>query len=248
EIIFANFPPENLRVTPGTTWTHKNTDVTFTMSATDPDINDTIRFSIDWGDGTNLVSDHLFESGSDFETSHQWETFGLYPVEVTAFDEANASSETVTTTMYVDVLVIDDVITGWLIDLNSNETFDVFRDTVTKEETNLSKYNESTYLIDADGDGEWDYLYNIDTETLTVYTTETPDDDDLSYVAILILVGLILLLFIIFAYIAYKNKKERKRREQQKKQEKEQKKKKPEEKKTSSSSKGKKRSSKKKNK
>jgi PKD repeat protein len=240
EILVGNNPPKDLIVTPEKTWTHKNADVLFEMSATDPDENDTLRFEIDWDDETTFISDHIYESNETFMISHLWDSFGVYQVTVTAFDEANASSDTVTTTMYVDVIVIDDVINGWLIDTNSDGTFDVFRNTDIGQDMNVSRHDESMYLIDANDDGNWDYTYDVDTETLEAYAEEEPEDDeDGSLIAIFVLVGLILLLFIIFAYIAYKNKKDQQKREQQKK-------KSEEGKKSTSSSKGKKKSSSKK--
>lgn len=164
EIVQASNPPENLIVTPETTWAHKNTTVTFTMNATDPDVNDTLRFEIDWDDGNTFVSEYV-ESGELFKTSHQWDTFGVYTVTVIAFDEHNASTAPVTTLMYVDVLVIDDI-NGWLIDTGSDGTFGLFKNLVTTEETLVEEQDDGSYLIDSTNDGKWNYAYNPDTGIL----------------------------------------------------------------------------------
>lgn len=215
EIIVGNNPPTDVTITPDTTQTSVDTNVTFTISATDPDENDTIEYTINWDD-TNSITSERYNSTESFEATHKWETYGVYDVTVTAKDEQNATNET-TATVWVDVYVIDDEINGWLIDTNSDGTFDTFRNTETDQETDVEEQKENVYLIDADDDGTWDYTFNTETDTLKAYST---DQDDGLNLAVYVLVGLIILLIIVFGYLTYKNKQQQQKKQRQQKQEK----------------------------
>ncbi len=215
EIIVGNNPPTDVTITPDTTQTSVDTNVTFTISATDPDENDTIEYTINWDD-TNSMTSERYNSTESFEATHKWETYGVYDVTVTAKDEQNATDET-TATVWVDVYVIDDEINGWLIDTNSDGIFDTFRNTETDQETDVEEQKENVYLIDADDDGTWDYTFNTETDTLKAYST---DQDDGLNLAVYVLVGLIILLIIVFGYLTYKNKQQQEKKQRQQKQEK----------------------------
>ena len=217
EIIPGNNPPTDLVVTAETTKTKKNTEVQFSITATDPDDNDSIHYNVSWGDAETITSAE-YNSSELFEISHRWDNYGVYTVTVTAYDSQNATSETSTTTMYVDVHPITGEITGLLIDEDSDGTYDTFKDDTT--ETTLEKHNESNYLIDSNNDGEWDYMYDVDSETLTTYSTDEPDEADDSNMAVYLLLGLIIVLFIVFGYLAYKKQQhEKKNAEKRKKAE-----------------------------
>ena len=217
EIKPGNNPPTDLVVTPETTKTKKNTEVQFSITATDPDDNDTIHYNVSWGD-TETITSAEYNSSELFEVGHRWDNYGVYTVTVTAYDSQNASSETITTTMYVDVHPITGEISGLLIDEDSDGTYDTFKDDTT--ETTLEKHNESNYLIDSNNDGEWDYMYDVDSETLTTYSTDEPDEADGSNMAVYLLLGLIIVLFIVFGYLAYtKQQHEKKNAEKRKKAE-----------------------------
>jgi hypothetical protein len=177
EIIQANNPPRDPMVTVESTFVHQGAEVFFTMSAVDPDVNDTLRFEIDWDDETTFISDHIYESNETFSTSHQWDSFGVYTIKVTAFDEDNASSETKTISMFVDVRVIDDEINGWLIDTDSDGVFDVFKNLNTNKETIISIQDDSHYYIDMNDDGEWEYSFNPVTNQLSLLSTSSPQMD-----------------------------------------------------------------------
>lgn len=232
EIVTGNNPPTNLVINPDFARVNKNTGMTFTVSANDPDENASLRYYIDWGDGENMVTDH-YNSSESVDVSHQWETYGVYLLSIIAEDEQNATIST-SATVWVDVYVIDDEIQGWLIDTDSDDSFDRFNNSDTNQENEVQKQNESEYLIDVDNDGTWDYVFNVDTNTLNVYNAVELDDDAMNW-ALLILIGLILLLIIIFVYLSFKNRKEQQKREEQRKQK--EKKKKQEQKKQKSSEK-----------
>jgi len=192
EIIQANNPPEIIEVIPETTWTHKQTDVSFTMSAFDADVNDTLRFEIEWGDGNTLVSEYV-ASGELFETSYQWDSFGVYTVTVIAYDEHNASTAPVTTVMLVDVVVLDDI-NGWLIDTDSDGVFDVFKNLVTNVETVVEEQADGSYLIDSTNDGNWDHAYS-EIDGLREYEEEAPDETP-GFLLFLMLFGLFVCLIV----------------------------------------------------
>ncbi|MDG6219575.1 MAG: PKD domain-containing protein, partial [Candidatus Thermoplasmatota archaeon] len=173
EIVLANNPTENIRFIPETTWTHKNTNVMFTMSVIDPDVNDTIRFEIDWGDGTTYDSEYL-ERGEEVKTSHQWDFFGVYTVTCIAYDRYNLSTASVEIALYVDVINIDEI-KGWLIDKDSDGVFDVYKNIETYDETIIKIQDDGSYLIDENNDGAWDYRYSVN-EGLQEFKNNTPDD------------------------------------------------------------------------
>jgi parallel beta-helix repeat protein len=188
DIVRANNPPRDLIVTPETTNTKKNTTVSFMMRVTDPDENDTIRFEIDWGDGNNTISGQIFISGESFVTSHTWDTYGVYTVRVTAFDEQNTPTPTYSLEMYVDVIVIDDIINGLLIDRDSDGIFDMFKNTETDVEIDVEEQDDGSYLIDSDNDGKWNYICSS-TGGLIEYE-EVNTDDTPGFTMIMLLMAL----------------------------------------------------------
>ena len=68
------------------------------------------------------------------------------------------------------MLPIDDIIKGYLVDEDSEDTFDIFANEDTKNKTAV-KVENNTYLIDTDGDGRWDYAFNrkIGVSTYFIY-------------------------------------------------------------------------------
>ncbi len=74
--------PEN-----GTT----NVSYNFTVVSTDED-GDELKYTIDWGDGTEIESEFL-PAGTAFPTSHKWIEPGLYLITVTAGDNETISGD-----------------------------------------------------------------------------------------------------------------------------------------------------------
>jgi PKD repeat protein len=191
-IIAPNNPPNNLKIN-GPTFGHQNTAYLFNVTVYDPDVNDSIIYNFKWGDGDSHISDSI-KSEINYEISHDWKKYGIYEIEIYAEDESNTRSETETHTIYIDVHTIDDEIRGYLLDENSDETFDRFFNYITGNETNIQKQDDGTYLIDIDGDGNWDYIYNIDTKKLAKYEQD--------YTSIYLLGILALILFILFLILS----------------------------------------------
>ena len=140
----------------GPTTGHKDTSYEFTMMSIDID-NDTIQYIIDWGDGNITITDFI-PNGTAILQEHYWAKYGIYTIIVKAFD-GETESETSRFTIYIDILPIDDIIKGFLIDENSDNIYDLFENSKTGNYTGVVLEN-ITYLIDVDGDSKWDYVFN----------------------------------------------------------------------------------------
>ncbi|KYK31336.1 MAG: hypothetical protein AYK22_07980 [Thermoplasmatales archaeon SG8-52-3] len=164
-IATGNYPPENLVVN-GPLTGKQNIFYNYTVSATDPDEDDMLRFTFEWGDGTSTTTDYI-ESGNSTTVSHKWSTYGLYQLKVTAKDNFSAQISK-TLSVQIDVIVIDGEIKGLIIDEDGTNPFDIFNNTVTKGKTKV-KLDSGSYLIDSNGDSKWDYAFSFDTGLITYY-------------------------------------------------------------------------------
>ena len=192
----ANNPPKDLIVTPEDTWTHQNMEMIFMMSATDQDDNDTIRFEIDWDDGNTTVSEPV-NSSKTYEISHAWNTYGIYTVAVTAYDKSNATTETYTLTIQVDIKIIDEL-NAWIIDRDGDGIFDQYKDLTNSTLNNISAQETGNYLIDTNNDGIWDYEYQLANGDIHPLNTvkETDEDGSFPLWGMIILIILSILAFI----------------------------------------------------
>ena len=163
-ITTSNNPPTQPTLD-GPTFGHKQTPLDYDVVSTDLD-NDTIRYIFDWGDDTNTTTEY-FTNGTTATQNHSWPTYGNYLITVYAEDINNAISATTTYTVLIDVHLIDDEIKGDLIDPDSDDTWEVFYNDATGNQTDVKKENDN-YLIDSDGDGKWDHVYNL-VEGLSTY-------------------------------------------------------------------------------
>jgi len=164
-IAIAN-SPITIITTEGTTTGDVNKEYTYTVNSTDSDSNDTVIYTFDWGDETNTISSVLSRNTS-FNTTHSWSKYGIYTVTITA-EDGIGSQDSETITVYIDVLPIDGEIRGYLVDEDSDDTYDSFNNTDTGEQTDVEKEN-NTYLIDSSGNNKWDYAYNPETGLSTYY-------------------------------------------------------------------------------
>ena len=128
--------------------------------------NDTIQYIFDWGDGETTTTGFLENGTTTFQT-HNWSKYGEYLVTVKAYDDLTESGTT-EHTILIDVLPISNGINGYLVDENSDGTYDSFENTDTGEKTDVEKDN-GNYLIDSDGNDKWDHAYNPETGLLTYY-------------------------------------------------------------------------------
>ena len=160
-----NHPPEQPDVS-GPQTGSADTDYEYTAFSTDKD-NDAIQYIFDWDDGTNTTTDFV-PNGTLVNASHNWSTWGIYTVSVIVYDNQSAPSDTKDYVVLINVLLIDNGIKGYLVDENSNGTYDSFKNTDTGNQTAVKQEN-SYYLIDSDGDSKWDHVYNLETGVLTYY-------------------------------------------------------------------------------
>ena len=104
----------------GSTEGNKNTEYDYAFVSTD-DNNDTIKYYVDWSDGTVNESDFL-PNETAFEITHSWTSAGKYTVTVTADD--NQTSTSTETTIMMDAIDAEDI--GYITDDDGDGTYDTF--------------------------------------------------------------------------------------------------------------------------
>ncbi len=197
EILSANQPPRSPTLT-GQRDIEIDTITPFTVVAIDED-NDTIRYIIDWGDGTNTTTTDFYENNTPVTVYHSWSSSNLYLVKVFAEDDLGSPSDTTQQFVFVNVTVIfiDDDIEGYLIDFGKDGLFDSFHNNGTGMDTDVEKNSDGWYLIDSNNDGEWNYQYRADIGLLP-YQIEQ-QKFNYTYI-ILILAAIIIIIIIAFLY------------------------------------------------
>jgi hypothetical protein len=161
---------------------------------------------IDWDDGTMTTLSNITPS-SDVMVNHTWVNAAPYTIIVDTMDPYNALSEGATLQMLIDVLLIDDTIQGYLIDINSDGTYDLYHNDTSGLETNVFLQDDGNYLIDDDGDELWDYLFDPATHTLTAYVYKEEGGLPIGY--LLMIAVVIILLILIFLVVVTRKKEQR---------------------------------------
>ena len=95
-IVKQNNPPGVPNIV-GPTEGEINIEYNFTISATDED-NDTIQYTIDWGDGNTTTTEFL-PNGTSTTQSHSWSKGRTFDITVTAFDNNTETATTYTITI-----------------------------------------------------------------------------------------------------------------------------------------------------
>jgi PKD repeat protein len=142
----------------------KNKSYNYTVVSTNPDAN-FLQYIFEWDDDTVTTTDLLL-SGIPTIQAHSWSVAGHYTLKVKSIYN-NSESETANFTIWIDVWDITDI--GYLIDQNSDGTYDIFHNDTTGIETIVKKIGDGGYLIDSDGDGTWNYIFHLDPEVLQAY-------------------------------------------------------------------------------
>jgi len=188
----------------------KNTDYNYTAMSTDDD-NDTLQYTFDWGDDTNSTTDFV-ANGTAVTESHNWSTWGIYTISVNASDNKTYSGSTKYVVL-IDVHWVKHI--GYLIDTDSNGTYDSFYSNEILEQTSVEKLANGSYLINSDSDAEWDWIYDPDTDTLTAYSLgEDEPDNTIWYMLGL---GIILAILLLLGIYYFTKKKPADKKPQQKK-------------------------------
>ena len=169
-----------------------------------------IKWYWDFGDGT---------SGIGEVANHVYSNPGIYDVILTVIDNKNAIGSYETTTIIqqldiiddVNVLFIDDVIQGYLLDEDNDGIYDIFHNNATGSDTEVELLDNGNYLIDSDDDTMWDYEYNPYTNTLNVYGHDLIEEDDETLILVIVIVlGAIILVIVICIYWKRKDKNKKK--------------------------------------
>jgi hypothetical protein len=193
EIVQFNNPPTT-PVVGGPETGNDDTSYSYTAVSTDAD-DDTIQYMFIWGDGSNTTTSFV-ANGTQVSESHSWSSYGFYTITVTAEDSEGAMSAARELEVAIDVMMVDDI--GYLIDTDSDGTYDSFHSDETGTETDVEQQTDETYLLNSDEDEQWDWEYDAETDTLTEYSMpeEKTEEDDYTWVYLLIIIIIILLIII----------------------------------------------------
>jgi len=178
-----------------------HTNYTYTFISSDPE-NDTIRYIFDWGDNS-ITTSLFFNNSTGNVTSHSWNVAGIYRIIAYAQDEHNATSALTELIVLIDVHYCGSI--GYLIDSNSNGTYDLFSSNETRIVTSVEKQSNGRYLIDSNGDGEKDYEYDAESEILTPFEKEEEEMQSEGFpwllAALIIIIIVIIALIVVFKKI-----------------------------------------------
>ena len=199
-IMMPNLPPTSLTIA-GPSSGEINIGYFFTLQATDPE-GGMLVYLVDWGDGTSTLTDE-FPSDSGVVVNHSWVSAGVYELYVVVRDEQNASA-VASHRILINVEYVGDI--GYLIDEDSDGTYDVFFSNSTGSMTSVELQVDGTYFIDSDGDGLWDYIYDSQTKILTIYPTEDLVENDMTVLIVGVILGIIVVIFILIMLLIYRKK------------------------------------------
>jgi preprotein translocase subunit SecG len=204
EIQQPNLPPSKPIII-GPSTGHINHIYNYTIVADDPD-GDNLTIMINWDDGTTTTMSNI-TSSSEVLANHTWVNAAPYTITVDAIDTYNALSEAATLQVLIDVMLINDTIHGYLIDINDDGVYDLYHNDTSGLETNVFHQDDGNYLIDDDGDGLWDWLFDPTTHTLTAYVYE--EEEGLPFGYVLTIVVVIILLILILLVVATRKKEQK---------------------------------------
>jgi hypothetical protein len=202
-IVQPNRPPTAPIIT-GTFICSEKTPYIYSFVSTDPD-NDTISYTIDWGDGTDTSTTEYFANNTSATLNHIWEDAGIYTIKLFAKDNYETLSDNVDKTVYVNVNLfhITNDINGYFIDYGKDGNYERFHNNDTGKETTIEQNPDGWYLIDEDNDGSPEYRFHAD-HGFQAYSTPTNNDsieEPLNINIIFTIVAVILcIIAIVFIY------------------------------------------------
>ncbi len=203
-----NHPPSNPEVQ-GNIEGNQFIEYTFEVMSTDPD-GDQLQYIINWGDTTPEETDGFYNNATTAYITHTFTKSGEFTLSFKASD-GDKESAWVYHTILIDICMIDDMISGCLIDQNSDGVYDLFHNESNGENTTVEETNNGNYLIDDDRDEKWDYTYVASTETVEVYTepkNKKTKDTAASFIENpIIIIGLIVIIGIALAAVFIYKKK-----------------------------------------
>ncbi len=127
-------------------------------------------------DGKTTTTDFI-QNNTAVNVTHNWTNAGKYTIKVKAYDNKAFSGSSIYTVMIsaIDIQYNNDTL-GYISDENGDGSWDKFHG--EDVETNITKQDDGTYLIDTDGDGEPDYVLDPDTGDLIPYEPKTTPTND----------------------------------------------------------------------
>jgi len=179
--------PPSTPIIEGTSIGHMNTTYRFLFQSSDLD-DDTLRYTIDWGDSQKEQTGLINES-TEVSRTHQWKTAGKYTITVNATDNHTVSSTT-THTIYINARKIATI--GYLFDDDGDGSYDTFYNEETGIQTIVNRLDTTSYAVDADDDGIWDYTYNMNSDVLTKSETNASGGQQ-NYIFIVVIIVIIIL-------------------------------------------------------
>lgn len=140
------------------------------VESSDPDA-DSIKFTIDWGDGWVDYSD--FTNEGFYTGFHKYSQRGIYIITARAEDEEFESDKSsIMVFLEVKVLEIDDLIKGYFVDKNDDNYYDSFFNMKLKKDNEIERHTHY-YWVNSDTDEEWDYIYDSKEKTVYEWTEES---------------------------------------------------------------------------
>ena len=185
----------------------QNIEYSFTVFSTDPN-NDAIKYIFKWGDGQTNETEYL-SNGTIYVQTHKWTTSGIFKITVFAIDSNYVVSDSVDFDILIDVIYCLDF--GYLIDKNSDGTYDLFYSNQTKTMTDTQKQDYDFYLLNYDEDSDWDYIYDPLNHTYSSYlepSAEIFKDINIWIFALIIIVILSVVIIVIVKRKSLKKKLE----------------------------------------
>jgi DNA-binding MarR family transcriptional regulator/PKD repeat protein len=171
----------------------KYTDYIFTVVSMDSD-HDALCYTFTWGDGITTTT-RFFPEETPVTQSHRWSAPGRYLITVKANDN-HTDSALNETSIFIDVMFINDSIEGYLIDSNGDGTYELFNNTQTGIITTVIRGSDGSYLIDSNGDNKPDYKLDNNNKLLKL-----PPEDIPQYATDIVVVTAGGLLFLGAAYV-----------------------------------------------
>jgi hypothetical protein len=129
-------------------------------------------------------------SGADFQASHAWNTAGIYTITAYASDN-ETSSQTASHIILIDACLVKTI--GYILDTNSDGTYDMFHHNNTGLDTKTEKTNNG-YLLDYDNDGKWDHIFNLPADLLSAYNEDKNAEKTPGFELVLVFVAVMIIL------------------------------------------------------
>ena len=183
----------------------KNIEYSFIVSSTDPG-NDAIQYVFNWGDGQTNETDFR-ANGTTYVQKHKWTTAGIFKIEVFAIDDKYTASPSAGLNILIDVIYCNDI--GYLIDENSDGTYDLFYSNKTSTKTTTEKQGTSSYLLNYDEDSDWDYVYDTQNNAISSYIEPSAEITNGIFNWLIVLVIVVILLVLIVVIINRKKRVEK---------------------------------------